>query len=193
MAAPSGTEPSPTPSTSAPRRSGRGVLWGLLAVVIAFLIGFGWQWYEAGTVRRQLAETQDQLMIERLRVRLGQATLAAQAGDYETARQQMSDFFTRLDDAQGSLPDSVAAVSGDFLAMRDNVITGLSRSNPEYAGVLYGMLESFSRGAPPTIPEAQPAGPATQPAGPAEQPAGPELPAPAATDTGPAPDSGMGG
>ena len=126
-----------------PRKRGRGLLWGFIAVLLAFGAGFGWQFYEASLVRDELAQTQQELMIERLRVRLGQAAIAAQSGDYEAARQRMSDFFTRLDAAQLQLPDSTAIVADEFLAMRDEVITGLSRSNPEFAGVLYGMLERF--------------------------------------------------
>lgn len=132
-----------TQTVTRPRKRGRGFLWGFIAVLLAFGAGFGWQFYEASLVRDELASTQQELMIERLRVRLGQAAIAAQAGNYESARRLMSDFFTRLDDAHIALPDSTANVADEFLAMRDEVITGLSRSNPEYADVLYGMLERF--------------------------------------------------
>ncbi len=84
-------------AASAPRKRGPGFLWFLIAVLLAFGAGFGWQFYEASLVRTELSETQQELMVERLRVRLGQAAIAAQSGDYEAARQRMSDFFTRLD------------------------------------------------------------------------------------------------
>mgnify|MGYP006299130691 CR=1 FL=1 len=130
-------------SVQEPRKRGRGLLWGFIAVLLAFGAGFGWQFYEASMVREDLALTQQALSVERLRVQLGQAAISAQAGDYETARQQMSQFFTRLDQARLALPDGVASVADEFLAMRDEVITGLSRSNPEFADVLYGMLDRF--------------------------------------------------
>lgn len=130
-------------AASAPRKRGRGLLWSIIAVVLAFGAGFGWQYYEANLIRAELAETQQALSIERLRVRLGQAAIAAQSGDYESARRRMSDFFTRLDDAAPTLPDHIAGLAEDFLATRDEVITGLSRSNHEYADVLYGMLDRF--------------------------------------------------
>ena len=132
-----------TPNIDAPAKRGRGFLWGFIAVLLAFGAGFGWQFYEASLVRTELSETQQELMVERLRVRLGQAAIAAQSGDYEGARQGMSAFFTRLDEVALSLPDPAAQVADEFLAMRDEVITGLSRSNPEFAGVLYGMLDRF--------------------------------------------------
>ncbi|MFW6206157.1 MAG: hypothetical protein ACOC5I_02865 [Gemmatimonadota bacterium] len=150
---------------AAPRKRGRGVLWTLIAMVVAFGAGFGWQFYEASRVRAELADTQQQLLVERLRVRLGQAAIAAQSGDYESARQRMSDFFTRLDAASPELPDSITVVTDQFLAVRDEVITGLSRANSEYAGVLYGMLDRFRNVAgldegvttAPAEPESEPA------------------------------------
>ncbi|MFO7894566.1 MAG: hypothetical protein R6U63_12595 [Longimicrobiales bacterium] len=126
-----------------PRKRGPGILWGFLAMVLAFGAGFGWQFYEASLVRAELSETQQELMVERLRVRLGQAAISAQAGNYEAARQRMSEFFTRLSGVRAALPEDVAAVGDEFLAMRDEIITGLSRSNPEFADVLYGMLDRF--------------------------------------------------
>jgi cytoskeletal protein RodZ len=189
MDAPSGTaQPRSNPTDPGRRRSGRLLLWSFLAVVVAFLVGFGWQWWEARTVRQQLSETQEQLMVERLRIRLGQATLAAQAGDFESARQQMSDFFTRVSEVRSSLPDSVAAITDELLDMRDDVITGLSRANPEYAGILYGMLERFRR---ETGREAAPVSPTpVSPAAPAE--ADTARADTAQADTA-APDSGAGG
>lgn len=82
--------------------------------------------------------------MERLRVHLGQAALAAQSGNYELARQQMSGFFGKLEDLPAGLDPALVGVSDDFLNMRDEVITGLSRSNPEYADVVYGMYENLN-------------------------------------------------
>lgn len=132
-----------TPGNAAPPKRGRGLLWSFLAAVVAFGAGYGWQYYESMDIREQLAETRQELMVEQLRVRLGQAAIAAQAGDYESARQRMSAFFTQLDEVAPTLPDPMAGVSEAFLAMRDDVITGLSRANPRYAEVLYGMLDRF--------------------------------------------------
>lgn len=147
------------------RKRGPGFLWFLIAVLLAFGAGFGWQFYEASLVRDELSATQQELMVERLRVRLGQAAIAAQSGDYESARQRMSTFFTRLSEVQLALPEGLANVADEFLAMRDEVITGLSRSNPEFAGVLYGMLDRFRSvaglpedlGPAPAPPEQEPA------------------------------------
>lgn len=130
-------------STARSGKKGRGLLWSFVAVVLAFGAGFGWQYYEASQVREELAVTQQQLMVERLRVRLGQAAMAAQTGNYESARLRMSRFFTELDGAAPTLPVPLDAIAAQILARRDDVITGLSRANPEYAEVLYGMLDRF--------------------------------------------------
>lgn len=155
--------PGTTPNVTAPRKRGRGLLWAFIAVLLAFGAGFGWQFYEANQVRAELSETQQELLIERLRVRLGQAAISAQTGDYESARQQMSSFFTQLDQVALTLPDPAARVADEFLAMRDEIITGLSRANPEYADVLYGMLDRF-RTAAGLQEQMTPAPPAQQPA-----------------------------
>lgn len=133
----------PGMGTAKTRKNRRGLLWSFVAVLLAFGAGFGWQYYEASQVRAELAGTQQELMVERLRVRLGQAAMAAQAGNYESARQRMSRFFTELDNAAPTLPVPLDAVAAQILARRDDVITGLSRANPEYADVLYGMLDRF--------------------------------------------------
>jgi hypothetical protein len=169
-----------TPSARSGRKSsGRGLLWAFLAVVIAFLAGFFWQWYEASTIRDDLAATRVELEVERLRVRLGQASLAAQSGDFESARRQMSAFFTHLQERGDQLPDEVTALADDFLGMRDEVITGLSRSNPEYAGVLYGMLQQLG-----TTLDSAWTTPGGMPTGGGEEPA-----APSTADTTASPDA----
>jgi hypothetical protein len=136
-------ENTPGVTTANSGKKGRGLLWSILAVVLAFGAGFGWQYYEASQVREELVDTRRQLMVERLRVRLGQAAMAAQVGNYESARQRMSSFFTELDAAAPTLPAPLDAIAAQIMARRDDVITGLSRANPEYADVLYGMLDRF--------------------------------------------------
>ncbi|MFP4624433.1 MAG: hypothetical protein ACOCVZ_09505 [Gemmatimonadota bacterium] len=184
----------PRPGTSATgsvrKKSGKGVLFGLLAVVVAFAAGFLWQFYEATTVREQLTQAEQELAVERLRIRLGQAALAAQAGDYESARRQMSVFFTRLQEVGNELPNEMTGPAADFLAMRDDIITGLSRSNPEYAGVLYGMLEQMTAAAEEAaVGPGMPTGPGSEAAPrdttPAEPATGGADTAPARPDTAP--------
>jgi hypothetical protein len=142
------TTPHEAPRRARPRPGKRGILWGVIAVVIAFLIGFFWQFYQATTVRATLADTEQALVLERMRFQLANAALAAQGGRYEEARSEMSSFYNRAHAEQWALPDRLRTVTSEFLTMRDDVITGLSRSNPEYAGVVFGMLQRFEEAMP---------------------------------------------
>lgn len=143
-----GTEPREPATPASTRPEGKWLGFALLAVVIAFFIGFGWQFYRATTVGQALSAVEHELVVERLRVQLANATLAAQDGRYEAARREMSDFFDRVQNQRAILPDPLVSVTDEFLAIRDDVITGLSRANPEYAGVLRGMLDRFNEAVP---------------------------------------------
>lgn len=132
---------STSPTRPGRKDRGRGVLWAVLAILIAFSAGFLWQYLEARAVRAELTAIEQELELERLRVTLGQAALAAQSGDFEMARQQMSTFFNQLQESSDAMSPEVQTIADDYLAMRDEVITNLSRSNPEYGTILYGMHE----------------------------------------------------
>jgi hypothetical protein len=142
------TEPRESSDRQGSRMGQHGWLWALLLVVLAFFIGFFWQFYQATTVRTTLAATEHELVVERLRVQLANAAIAAQTGRYEAARREMSDFFNRIHAQRAILPQELRPVADEFLAMRDDIITGLSRANPEYAGVLFGMLDRFEAAVP---------------------------------------------
>jgi len=133
------------------KKSGGGLGWALLAVVLAFGGGAGWQYYRVLDVQEMLDQARAELRVERLRLGLAQAAMAAQAGEFEPARLRMSTFFTQLDESIAELPDAVAAVGDDFLSSRDEVITALSRANPEYPAILWSMLDRFetAMGSPP--------------------------------------------
>ena len=137
------TEPDRTPPPPRGKQRGSKLLWWVLAVVLAFLAGFGWQFYRATTIEGQLERTEQELAVERLRVGLAQAAVAAQSGDFESARQQMSDFFTAMQARLGELPEEVRTVGEEMLRDRDQVITALSRSDPRSADTLYAMLQRF--------------------------------------------------
>lgn len=115
-------------------------MWWLLAVVLAFLAGFGWQYFRAMQIESRLERTEQELAVERLRVGLAQAAVAAQSGDFEAARRQMSAFFTSLQAQLGGLPPDLRETGEDMLLSRDEVITELSRANPRSGDDLYDML-----------------------------------------------------
>ena len=137
------TEPDRGVPPAPGKKAGGRMIWWMVAVVLAFLAGFGWQAYRAHTIQGQLEQTEQELAVERLRVGLAQAAVAAQSGDFEGARQQMSDFFTAMQGRLGELPEDVRTVGEEMLRDRDPVITALSRADPRSADTLYAMLQRF--------------------------------------------------
>lgn len=77
-------------------------------IVVAFVVGFGWQNSKAREARTELdAARQDvtalhhQQALQQLEASLAMATVAAQFGSFERGRQLASDFFARLQELQG--------------------------------------------------------------------------------------------
>lgn len=118
------------------RHTARRTLLWVLAVIVAFLIGFGWQYVLAQRAANQLADARAQLALAEDEATLGAATLEAQRGSYEIARQLASDFYSALDRDARLVPDSASAAVQGMLAQRDAIITMLSRSDPASASIL---------------------------------------------------------
>ena len=137
-------------------------------VVLAFLVGFGWQFTRAHSLQGQLDQAQRELTFQRMEATLGAATIEAQRGGFEPARQLASDFFTRLQAAAQQAPSDGQAQLQQILAQRDEVITQLSRNDAQAAPVLANLFVRYrtavgeSSNAPPGASE--PAAPAAAPA-----------------------------
>lgn len=102
------------------------------ALLVAFLIGFLPQWVRVRSMDRALTETRYELSLLDLGGRLGAALAEAQRGNYERARQLMTGFFsgvqTQLDlSADPALRQELLPL----LQQRDELITLLSRAEPE--------------------------------------------------------------
>jgi hypothetical protein len=112
---------------------------GVGAVVVAFLIGFFVSWTSVRTLDGQLASTQTELEQARfelelyqLQGRLGAALAEAHRSNFERARQLMSGVFSGLQDAMGRMEDPERrAAAQRILGQRDELITLLSRAEPE--------------------------------------------------------------
>ncbi len=105
-------------------------------VVVAFLVGFGWQFGRAHTLAGQLDQARRELTFQRMEATLGAATIEAQRGGFEPARQLASDFFTQLQAAADQAPSAGQAQLQQLLAQRDQIITELSRSDAGAGAVL---------------------------------------------------------
>lgn len=112
------------------------VLTVVVAIVAAFLIGFGWQFLRATALARELRATRAELALERLESTLGAATVHAYYGNYETARQLTSRFFGEVETLPVDVPPAVRQELAALRVERDALITSLARSNPESAEVL---------------------------------------------------------
>ncbi len=132
-------------------KSGKGWLVAILAIIIAFGVGYGWQYTKVLQLRKDLAATRAQLEVQTLYVELGQTAFEAQRGNYEQARREASSFFTGLQTAVDSMVPDQRTPFEPILAERDNVITALSRANPDAADMLSGLFARIRGEAPPAM------------------------------------------
>lgn len=128
----------------------RVVLGALIAAIVGFAIGAGWQFSSArssraqlDTMRVELDSTRHELTFQRLEATLGAATIEAQRGNHESARRLASDFFTELQNEIESAPPQAQPALSAILARRDVMITELSRSSLESGGVLAELFADY--------------------------------------------------
>lgn len=135
------------------------------AIVLAFLLGFGWQAMRANRIETELERVERQLALVSLEATLGAAAIEAERGSHETSRQLASEFFTGLQQSIDRAPQSAQAELRSILAERDPTITMLSRADPEARHQLGRMFLRYrlalGRG-PRTAPAPAP-GPAAAP------------------------------
>jgi hypothetical protein len=145
-------------------------LTGVIATVLAFAIGFLWQNARARAAQDKLDTANVELTFKRLEATLAAATIDADRGNYEIARQLASEFFTGLQTDLERAPEARRAELRRILAQRDIIITAASRSDPQ-TGSLLAQLYSTYRVAFGDAPvQAQPAPSAPAPTSTTSQP-----------------------
>ncbi|HYL36592.1 MAG TPA: hypothetical protein VEV17_11820 [Bryobacteraceae bacterium] len=116
----------------------RRTLFFLILLVVVFLAGFVPMWIKARDQTALRAKAEHALTLTKMVKDLGAAAIDARRGEYESARQEASTFFTsaRFEIDQGDKSvltrqqrDALAAL----LAPRDELITLLARSDPASA------------------------------------------------------------
>jgi hypothetical protein len=122
--------PKPFKSTSLMRR---GFIYVAL-LIVAFLLGFIPMWLNARECSGNLSGAEHQLNLARTQNSLASAVIDARRGDYESARQSASDFFTslrELTEIEGDLALSRAQKEDmqSLLNQRDGIITLLARGD----------------------------------------------------------------
>lgn len=139
-------EPVPHKSTSRIRRFA--IYAGVLLFV--FLLGLVPMWLQARAAAGRLADAESRLTLVGMQGNLASAAIDARRGDYEPARQAVSQFFTSLraeidkGDSSGLTPAQRAGVQPLF-AGRDEIITLLARSDPASADRLADLYVAYRK------------------------------------------------
>jgi hypothetical protein len=141
---PANVPPKPFKSTSLMRR---GIIYVTL-LIVAFLLGFVPMWLKARECSGNLSEVEYQLNLARIQNSLASAVIDARRGDYESARQSASDFFTSLREVtelEADLGLSQAQKESMQLLLneRDGIITLLARGDLASADRLSDLYISY--------------------------------------------------
>jgi hypothetical protein len=133
--------------SSPPRQ--RFVIYAVVLLVV-FLLGLVPMWLKARECARGLAESEHQLVLVRTQSNLASAVIDARRGDYEPARQAVSQFFTSLN-AEVDKGDASAFTQAQrnglqpLLSGRDDIITLLARSDPASADKLSDLFVAYRK------------------------------------------------
>jgi hypothetical protein len=119
-------------------------------LLIVFLLGFVPMWMKARSAANSQIETERQLMLVRMQSGLASAAIYARRGDYEPARQGVSQFFTSLqaEIAKGNASIYTQAqreAMQPLFAGRDEVITLLARSDPASADRISDLYVAYRK------------------------------------------------
>jgi hypothetical protein len=134
----------PVMSTSLIRR---GIIYGTL-LIVAFLLGFIPTWFKSRECSRDLSQAERQLSLASMQNSLASVAIDAQRGDYESARQAASTFFTSLREEMDIVDDSSLSPAQrealqPLLAQRDGIITSLARGDLASAEQLSDLYVEF--------------------------------------------------
>lgn len=121
----------------------RTILVAAVAAILGFAIGAGWQYATTRGPINELEQTREDLAFQEIEATLGAATIEAQRGSFEIARQLVSDFFTGLQNNIGDAPADRSDAFRDILAQRDAMITALSRGDPQSGSMLAQLFMRF--------------------------------------------------
>jgi len=127
--------------------SRRWMIWPAL-ILLAFLLGLLPMWWSKRSVSTELDRTRIELKRQEHLNSLSAAAVYARRGEYETARQNASKFFSDMqaesDNAESkTLTPQERAQIPQLLANRDDIITLLSRADPASAERLSNMYIEY--------------------------------------------------
>ena len=145
-------EPVPHESTTVVKPASvmrRFVIYGGVLLIV-FLLGFIPMWLQARAATGRLAEAERRLTLAGMQSDLASAAIDARRGDYEPARQAVSQFFTslRAEIDEGETSDFTQAQRAGLqplFAGRDEIITLLARSDPASADRLSDLYVAYRK------------------------------------------------
>jgi hypothetical protein len=119
-------------------------------LLIVFLLGLVPMWLKARASDARLADAERRLTLVGMRGDLASAAIDARRGDYEPARQAVSQFFTSLraeiDKGDTSyFTEAQRAGVQPLFAGRDEIITLLARSDPASADRLSDLYVAYRK------------------------------------------------
>jgi hypothetical protein len=126
----------------------RRVIFHTVLLLVVFLLGFVPMWWKSRECSSRLSEAEQQLNLARMQNTLASAAIDARQGDYESARQSASGFFTSIGaetdrgDASALSPAQIEGVQ-PLLTQRDEIITLLARGDPAAADRLSDLYQSY--------------------------------------------------
>lgn len=126
-------------------RDQRLIVTAVATTVLAFLIGFGWQYTRARGLQQRLDRANVELTFERLESVLAAASFEAKRGNNENARRLASEFFAGIQNDMPRAPETQQAELRRIAAQRDIVITTASRNEPRTTLLLDEVYDSYRR------------------------------------------------
>ena len=119
-------------------------------LLLVFLLGFVPMWLKARAAGNRLAETEQHLTLVTVQNNLASAVIDARRGDYEPARQAVSEFFTTVqaEIAKGESSSYTQAQREQLqqlLGTRDEHITLLARSDNASADRLTNLFVAYRK------------------------------------------------
>lgn len=126
-------------------------IWGF-ALLVVFLLGFAPMWWQYRKANEAHEATQKQLRKAEIKNLLTTAIVEAKNGEYETARQNASEFFTNLDAEikkadEGNLTTDQREKLKPIFTNRDNMITLLAQRDPASVERLTDIYAVYKQGA----------------------------------------------
>jgi hypothetical protein len=120
------------------------------ALVLGIVIGFVPAWVMGQRQAKEFANARQELELNVLQNLLGSAAVGARRGNYEPARQEVSEFFTRLR-TEADRGEKSALNAGQrervtpLFDQRDNIITLLARGDPASAERLSDLYVEYRK------------------------------------------------